>query len=544
MRRYILMTVALLVACVALFAAGSAEPAATAADRVMPTPPGTLPIVNERVTFTAFTMARPWSDDYSYSGNEFTRLVAEATNVHFEWTVAPAAEATTRLNLLMASRDYPEILMGVPISMSQLGLYAAEGIVPPIDELIDGYTIHAKRMFEEYPYLRDQALIDGRIHNFSEINECYHCAVARKMWINVQWLENLGLDMPQTTAEFHQVLLAFKTQDPNGNGMADEVPLAGAISGYNPQLDHFLVNSFIQYNPDRVNVVNGRLVPVVIQPGFREAIRYIRRLYADGLIAPESFTQDDTLFRALAENPSANLLGAAPNGGLHRITTIGGPSGRWQEFATLPPLAGPDGVRRTSYNLPITWNVKAVLTDRNRNPEVAARFMDLMYEDQWILEQIWGREGTAWRWAEPGEIGINGKPALYAALISWGQQRPNTTWNQVAPTYRTSDHRLGQTKPETADLEVILFEGSQPYYEYIPDESAVLPPLLIDASVAAEYTELGTVINEYVNEMFARFVTGDANIETQWDQYVRELENIGIGRWIQIAQDAYDQKYK
>src|SRR5699024_7776392 len=48
-----------------------------------------------------------------------------------------------------------------------------------------------------------------------------------KPWINEEWLDNLGMDMPETTEEFYEYLKAVKEQDPNGNGKADEVPFGG-----------------------------------------------------------------------------------------------------------------------------------------------------------------------------------------------------------------------------------------------------------------------------------------------------------------------------
>ena len=62
------------------------------------------------------------------------------------------------------------------------------------------------------------------------LEDCYHCSMSQKLWIYQPWLDALGLEMPTTTDEFEQVLLAFKEQDPNGNGQADEIPLSTTMS--------------------------------------------------------------------------------------------------------------------------------------------------------------------------------------------------------------------------------------------------------------------------------------------------------------------------
>ena len=40
------------------------------------------------------------------------------------------------------------------------------------------------------------------------------------------WLDKLGLPIPETTDDLYNTLKAFKTQDPNGNGLNDEIPFS------------------------------------------------------------------------------------------------------------------------------------------------------------------------------------------------------------------------------------------------------------------------------------------------------------------------------
>jgi putative aldouronate transport system substrate-binding protein len=62
------------------------------------------------------------------------------------------------------------------------------------------------------------------------------------------WLDALGLEEPETIDEFHEMLLAFKNDDPNGNGVADEIPLSAAMGRpyYNNDtaLDLYIMNAF------------------------------------------------------------------------------------------------------------------------------------------------------------------------------------------------------------------------------------------------------------------------------------------------------------
>ena len=56
--------------------------------------------------------------------------------------------------------------------------------------------------------------------------------------------------------------------------------------------------------------------------------------------------------------------------------------------------------------------------------------------------------------------------------------------------------------------------------------------------------DLKAVIEPYVDEMFARFITGDADIDADWNKYIEELKQMGLDRMLEIMQEAYEDKYK
>lgn len=140
--------------------------------------------------------------------------------------------------------------------------------------------------------------IDGNIYALPEVNDCYHCSMSQKMWIYEPWLKKLGLEMPKTTDELYNVLKAFKENDPNGNGKKDEIPLSITQKSWRSTIDAFLMNSFI-YNPvygsssKHMFIKDGKLDVAFNKPEWREGLRYLNKLYKEGLIAPESFTQDE-----------------------------------------------------------------------------------------------------------------------------------------------------------------------------------------------------------------------------------------------------------
>ena len=510
------------------------------------TPEGQFPIVEEKMTITAFISAGSFVDDYQ--DNDFTRYIEEKTNIHLELD-APATEATQKRNLLLASGDYPEVFIA-NFSKSEQQFYGSQGVFLPLNDLIDQYGVNTRKAFADYPLVKENMPTpDGKIYALPDINDCFHCQYAQKMWIYRPWLEKLGLEMPTTTEEFKDVLIAFRDRDPNGNGIKDEIPLSGAVSGWFSGVDGFLMNSFVYSHGNltegelRMYLDRGKITAAFAQPGWREGLRYMNDLYSKGLLSGDSFIQDSNQYLQLGENPDVVLLGAGTAGHNGVFTQFHGESGRWLDYIVVPPLEGPDGKRFARYD-PVygSWSAWSI-TDKAVNPEAAFRLGDAFYELDMMLHSTHGREGIEWVLAEPGEIGINGRQAIWKALVPYGAGGRKSWWDQGGPQVQSADFRLGKVKDEGTILDEILYEETRDKMApYRPNLDMIVPPLSFDEEVAAEVVDLKSTLGAYMKEMLARFTIGDADIETGWDDYLAELDNIGLPRYIELMQEAYDKR--
>src|SRR5699024_9501519 len=147
----------------------------------------------------------------NFETNEFTKWYEEKTGVKVNWVVVPEEGVVEQLNLILTSGDYPDVIMDMPVTTSQMRIYGEKGVFLSLNNLIEDYGIETKRMFEEMPIVEDSITTpEGEIYALPQVNVCYHCTMPEKMWINQPWLDELGLDMPTTTEEFHDVLKAFK----------------------------------------------------------------------------------------------------------------------------------------------------------------------------------------------------------------------------------------------------------------------------------------------------------------------------------------------
>ncbi|OAK73814.1 ABC transporter substrate-binding protein [Lederbergia galactosidilytica] len=501
------------------------------------TKPGTFPITKEKVTLKVLVPAHPLVEDYKT--NVFTKWYEEKTNVHIEWEVIPTQNAEEKLNLILSSDDLPDVIMNSPVTLSQLMIYGSQGMFLPLNDLIDDTGTDVKKFLDERPDVLDSITApDGNIYSMPYINECYHCTLAQKLWIYQPWLEELGLEMPETTEEFYQVLKAFKEKDPNGNGKQDEIPLAGNKDLW--PFPGFLMDPFI-YN--EMYVENGKIQVPYTKPEWKEGLQYIHQLYKEGLIAKESLTQDQDQLKRLG-NSKETILGMAMGYWQGDMMTAGGNSGKWLDYVAVPPLEGPNGNRVAWYQPPVPGRASFIITNQAKHPEVALRWAEGFYDEEVTLRAETGEMDKDWRWAEDGEIGINGEPAKWVRLDAYGEVQ-NTHWAQQGPLIRTDEFRLSEMTTDEQPLEALLYEETKGKYEpYKLDEDMVVPPLYFNEEQSAELAEIEATIQNFVDESNARFISGDDDIEKGWESFLQNLEAMNLDRYIEIYQEAYDAKYK
>lgn len=227
--------------------------------------------------------------------NSVTKYIEDEFNIKFKFEVAQGSNAGDKKKLLLASGDYPAVFLSRDLTQAEQIEYGKQGVLKPLNDLIEKYGVEIKKAFQQDPDLKKSITApDGKIYALPHINECFHCWYSQKVWINTTWLKKLNLQMPTTTEEFYQVLKAFKTQDPNGNGKQDEIPLSGADKTWHGNPAPFLMNSFIYDNDDNFFFMkDGKVGLSANQPGWRKGLEYINKLYSEGLIDKEAFTQDN-----------------------------------------------------------------------------------------------------------------------------------------------------------------------------------------------------------------------------------------------------------
>ncbi|TDF91215.1 ABC transporter substrate-binding protein [Paenibacillus piri] len=509
-------------------------------------PPGQFPVVKDKITLKAAIRGSSLVEDLKTNG--YTKWLENKTNVHVEWTILDEKSYQEQLNLLLASGNLPDVLMNLDVSPEQQMIYGEQGMFVSFTDLIEKYGENTKKIFKEMPEVKSAVTAPGnKIYSLPYINECYHCSLDYKMYVYKPWLDKLGLKEPATLDEFYQMLKAFKEKDPNGNGKPDEIALIGGEpkNAIKSQVDVFLMNSFIYDDGlKRMIVKDGKIDVVYNKPEWKEGLKYLNKLYKEGLLDRQSFTIDKDGLKKIAENPDIAIAGAIPAHSPSDITIVEGKSGRWLDYQPIAPLKGPNGAPKA------TWLAydkirqgEFIMTSANKYPEATMRWADAMYEFEAALYSNFGIEGSSWEKAKPGDLGRDGNPATYRLLIPFGRVQ-NENWAQYGLNYRTDkDYYAGQAVLKQPDKEKMYYDITKKNYEpYKPKIEEIVPPLFFPSNDAQQLADLDKTINDYVKSSIARFVTGDADIEKEWNNYVQTLDKMNLKTYIGIYQKALDAK--
>ena len=335
------------------------------------------------------------------------------------------------------------------------------------------------------------------------------------LWINYDWLLALNLSVPRTTKELEEVLLAFKNNDPNQNGIQDEIPLSGTTENYVFSPVELILNSFVYNDPfhARYQARGENEVQNAATDEFREGLRFCERLYREGLIDENLFT--GTLSR-LSEfvNSPADLVGAFTTDSISDVIYQGNPE-IMAKFIHVVPLAGPEGVRN-ALRVEKEPAVGAIITGHSTKKMEAELLLDTMMSTEGSLIARFGEEGVDWDYSEGLDVSIyGGVSTIVTKNYIWNTPQ-NKHLNGIGPMDVPKEYLEGVTwNGVNSDTEYIDARAKMSYREFLPKETS---DRKADAETAA-------VIDGYIRD----FITGvrDINSDEEWKEFVDVLQHGG-----------------
>lgn len=528
----------------------------------------TFPL-KDKLELTVFVYATTTGGG-TYQDNYVTDWIEEKTNIHLNFVYdVDGDDAKTKLNLIMTDPDsLPDIFLATNWTKSEVQSYGQQGLIIPLnDYLKDAPNWNA--LNEKSPTRKaDLTMTDGNIYTYGDDNECFHCMYQNRMWIYKPWVDKLnGGKMPQTTEELYQYMKKVKEQDPNGNGKADEIPMTGYIGGWATDPTVWLINSFVECNNPLSNtnptiaaglVVNdGKIEYSVMKDQYKDALKYINKLYEEGLLDNQTFTQDGTQYDSVLNNDE-HLVALYADGGVNADGTNfwSHKPGEWQNWDVLEPVEGPDGVRLAARSITSYFGSCIGCISKNcKYPVIAAALFDFLASEEATNVQSYGPQGVGWDWTTDGTSLGGGTPKYEKLTIP---EDYDWVGNGFAKNYEhytytadamircsTVDFRsaLKVDDPEL-DTEYIFQQAAEKYEKYSPDENTLVPNLSFEGEDSQAISEYTLTIGGYVNQATVQFITGDLDIDKEWDNYINKLKDMGVEDYIARYQKCYDAYMK
>lgn len=527
---------------------------------------GVEPIAKEKTTLTV--MIRQYANVEDYDTNAYTKMIEELANVDLEFVEIPTDQVAQKVRLMAAAGgdDLPDLIIH-PLANDLVLELAENEMILPLDEYYENCSVYFKEGFERV--LKDKGVNmynslkndDGHVYTVPQFNETYTNSLPGRIWVYKPWLEAVGMKVEDivTTEDFYNLLHAFKTQDPNGNGKADEIPalstsIERTCSDTGGAFLDAMMSAFVRCTSSQVsylNVENGKLSLAYTQDAWKDGVKYIASLIEAGLYDASSLTTSVDSFKTIMNSEGDQVVGCFAGVSPSFVQKTHSSYGNW---ALLAPLTGPDGTCTTPNFVESASNYGFV-TKNCEHPELAFRVLDLMGKEEITISARWGIQGEQWDYVEDlkddpkykdvkFDQTFGGYPAyIYSYGTKWGVPN-NDHWSNANPGFRTAEVACGYYAANMSfanekDPNFELGKMLPAYEAAAPTER--LGKIKYPSDTLKEAAELGNSLTTYMKQKYAQWLTGEADVDAEWEDYLAQLEKLGLSRYLELTQDAYDR---
>lgn len=485
----------------------------------------------EKDTFTVTFIQNEWHGNPE--DMEIFQKLEEIANVDVEWQVYPQATWPDKKNLILSSGDLPDVFYMNAVDSNDLSKYASQGMFMDLTDLIEEYAPNVQKAFETLPEYKNICINpdDGKIYCLGRAAERQVQDTQGMLYINKTWLDQLGMEVPETVDEYYEVLKAFKENDMNGNGdPTDELPFVFHYNNavpdpayyYQVLFGSFGYVDFVQKMGSHfIEDENGEIVYVAETQEYKNAIEYFSRFVQEGLWDSEGFTTQDTSVMNAKGNNDPQIVGSF----IAWDHTMVLPEKYYDDYVPVAPLAGPDGTRvwlRNGYNNRNINGTQFVMTANAKGKEEAImRWIDAHFDPTISCELFLGPVGTNLVETESGMLDYAETPEG----MSYSEFRYGNAPVHVPCIITEEDwgSRIAVMEEDVYKLEV-----AEEIYEPYETQSSLF--LLPNEEESRYLTSEAKDIDDYVNKMQVKWLT-EGGIEEEWDSYLKQLETLGIDKY-------------
>lgn len=495
-----------------------------------------LPAVDEPLTLRVAALRHGNDATESFGEKYMVKKATEATGIEIEW-IEFTNGADERLSVMLAG-DLPDVFLGL-LGDSQI-IQNPELFTPLTDDMISTYAPNVLALYESsVPGWRQYLTYpDGNIYGLmGSIYSSYNDSINGTMWINSEWLEAVGKDIPTTLEELKEVLTAFRESDLDGDGDAsNEIPLnfcqAHYASTYWELLNQFGLPSYY-------DIVDGQVEPTMNTEALRDALVTLNGMIEDGLINVEGLTQTSELYNSsLASGTSGVFFGWAP------YTYITDEVVRAAYVPMAPVVCGEKLPRRFS-NANISSRNCLVITSACQYPEAVLRWWDYMSQDQtFAYESRLGPVGLNFFQAEDGVYytrTATQEEAVSAGYEGYADQIGTSTWTaSMGLTLCAPLMLYNLTTDDPTANSAVRKSGVDLWAPYFAEQT--MSKAIVPGEAQEEFDFATDGLTGYIDSFVAGALVNGLT-EEEWQAHLSALEAYGYEYYIEWHQNYLDGNF-
>ncbi|MBR0466284.1 MAG: extracellular solute-binding protein [Clostridia bacterium] len=497
-----------------------------------------------------------------YDTNMFTKWIEEQSGykIEFQFFSSQSSEAKSQIaTMIAAGEELPDILWGVDFGKEVYTEYGDDGYFLDLKEYFDDKKGASKVFWDRFAELpeedQDRAMRNmvnpdsGAMYALPTLQYSEIDVMDYMMFINQDWLNKLGLSMPNSLEELYNVLVAFRDRDPNGNGRKDEIPFIGcnSLSGH---VINYILNQFLYFNEEKsFGIKDGKLTTPFTSNEYREGLKYANKLVNEGLLSSLSLTTNATTLKGYI-CPTTDASGNINDSDILVGCFVGHP--------TL--VIEPNNPALYKYTAMNYWSNSVItnnqqvyrtfITEDCEDPDAAWNFLMNFYTEEASLRLRYGEKGVDWDDADEGTKSFIGYDAQIKVINQVWANQNNSTWGNIQSTilyYAENEVTQIEDVSKWQDYLNKQFTATHDNYfaaaeKYNPKEK--LSAIVLTTEESEQYSMTISNCKSHISNSRTSFVTGtlNPNSDSDWNEYLKKLDDLGLKTWLSVAQKAYDRQ--
>jgi len=493
----------------------------------------------------------------SFDDNALTRWVEEQTGYELKFQpYSGGSDVATQLaTAVAADQTLPDVLIGISLGDDVINRYGKDGYFVDLQDYYadrDGASKTFWDRLEATFSKEEQENIlrlmtdpeDGAMYCVPTLETSLVDTMDYQMWINQQWLEECGLEAPTNLDELYKVLVTFKNKYPGcvplyGSGSRD--PLLGA------DVVNWLINNFIYFNDRKHwNVTDdGVLYAPFTTDEYREALKFVNKLVKEGLMLNSVFNTKTAEMAQITTPSNGKAMVGVFAGHLTLHATVDREV--LYQYTNLAPFEGQYCVYNDNTN-----RRQNFITEDCLHQDEAFNLMMTLWSEEASYRIRYGMYGVNWTDPDPGAKSDLGLDATIKVIRDPLMEQNDVMWGS-AVMCTLMVYSEGETAQSTTDTSPWLEYKSQLHAtsRKLFDEAAAknnpknICPSLVYTETEKEETEaIRVAVADYYKKASTDFMTGkmDPNNQAQWNNYLKELDKLGLQDYLALAQEAYDRQ--